>query len=330
MTTARKSKAVKTERPSRSRRPMSMERRRSLEGLVFFIPFIIGFLLFFMYPLGTSVQYVFSTMPTRGVLKNMTWAGLDNFLYIFQQDIYFPGYFTDTVTQTIVRTPFIVIFSLIMAVIINKKIAFRGLFRALFFLPFLLGTGFVLNLLLGLGNDPGQVDFFRGITLPIDFQNMLGEELSGVISDILRELVIMFWRMGLQILLFLSALQGVSNSLYESSRVDGATEWEMFFKITLPMISPMILVCVVYTIVDAFTDLTNPLLSYIMEMTNEQSQYTYATAMAWIYMLFVLVLLVVVIVMFNTCFINKLDRKAKPGKKPRVQRSKLRTGGIAK
>lgn len=285
-----------------------MEKRRSYEGLLFFAPYAVGFAAFFAYPLVTSIRYVFSTMPFRGMLKEMTFAGWDNFYHIFTEDIHFPDYFLRTIQDTLLHTPFIVIFSMIIAIIINKRILFRSLFRSIFFLPFLLGTGFVMQLLLGIGSNPGETSFFRGLTLAPSLQHMLGDLLSGTIGGVLRELVVMLWRMGLQTLLFLSALQGISSSLYESAKVDGATEWEMFWKITLPMLSPMVLVCIVYTIVDSFTDITNPMLAYILDLSTRQMLYTYTTTMAWVYMLFVLTLLIVVMTLFNAFFIVKLDR----------------------
>ena len=290
------------------KRRMSMEKRRSYEGLLFFAPFIIGSVCFFAFPIAKSLQYAFSTMPAVGVLKGMTFAGWDNFIYIFTKDYFFVQYFIETVEKTVITLPFIVIFAMIVAIILNKKIAMRGFFRSIFFLPFLLGTGFVFQLLLGIGAERGDATFFRGVTLPIEYQVMIGEELADTVNTILQELVIIFWKIGLQTLLFLSSLQSVSPTLYESAKVDGATEWEMFWKITLPMISPMILVCIIYTVIDSFNDITSPLLSYVMLMGQERHEYTYSTAMAWVYMLFILVLLLVIFAVFNRTVISKLDR----------------------
>ena len=94
----------------------------------------------------------------------------------------------------------------------------------------------------------------------------------------------------MQILLFMSGVQAIPPQLYESASVDGASEWEKFWKITLPMISPVILMNLVYTIVAFFTDATNPVIDYIYKQSFTNQQFGYGAAMSWVYFAFALLL----------------------------------------
>ena len=109
-------------------------------------------------------------------------------------------------------------------------------------------------------------------------------------AQVLDRITVVLWKSGVQIVLFLAGLQGISSSLYEAARVDGATEWEMFWKITLPMISPVILMNLVYTIVAFFTDATNPVIDYIYKQSFTNQQFGYGAAMSWVYFAFALLL----------------------------------------
>ncbi len=289
------------------KRKLSVEKKKSLQGLLFLLPFIIGFILFFSYPIIQSLRYSFSEMQFRGVIKDMVFGTLENYQRAFLLDVEFVPTLIQTFLNTIINTPLITIFSLILAIILNKKILLKGFFRGIFFLPFILGTGFVMQLLLGLGSSQHDVDFFRGIALTADLERLFGPAVSLFINDVLRRIVIIFWKSGLQILLFLAGLQSIPPSLFESAKVDGANEWVYFWKITIPIISPVILVIIIYTIVASFSDITNPLLTYILEIGFNRLEYTYAAAMSWVY-LFIILIIIGVIIKSIDRFIYKTDK----------------------
>ena len=129
--------------------------------------------------------------------------------------------------------------------------------------------------------------------------------LNSLINIMDRAFLIM-WSSGVQILIFLAGLQSISGSIYESAKVDRATEWEMFWKITVPMIMPILQVNVVYTIADSFTDYNNKLLQYVNTKMFGTIDYGLGSAMAWIYFLIsfviLLVLLGIVRLMTNSYF----------------------------
>ena len=123
--------------------------------------------------------------------------------------------------------------------------------------------------------------------MPQLIADLLGHSMTEFLQSVLDRITVVLWKSGVQIVLFLAGLQGISSSLYEAARVDGATEWEMFWKITLPMISPVILMNVVYTIVAFFTDGTNPIVDYIYKQSfSNPQQFAHGAAMGWVYFAF--------------------------------------------
>ncbi len=273
--------------PVRKSKRLGIDRKRSLEAYIFLIPWLIGVCLFFAYPIFVSIRLAFSDIVEFKGLKT-AWVGLENFRYIFFYDINFVPTFLKVVTDTLLNTPLCMVFSLIIAIFINRKMVGRGFFRTAFFIPVLLGTGYIMKQLLGMGVDGMTVT--TGIMVPKLIADLLGPSITEVVQGFLDRITVVLWKSGVQIVLFLAGLQGISGSLYEAARVDGATEWEMFWKITLPMISPVIMMNVVYTIVSFFTDTTNPLVDYIYKMNFTNQQFEYAAAMSWLYFIFALVL----------------------------------------
>lgn len=122
----------------------------------------------------------------------------------------------------------------------------------------------------------------------------LGEKVVGYFSYISSNLYDLMWRTGIQMIIFLAALQSISPALYEASSIEGASAWENFWMVTIPMITPMILVNVVYTIIDSFTDSANTVMDQIASVFSDQ-QYDRAAAMSWVYFLIIGVILGIVL-----------------------------------
>jgi ABC-type sugar transport system permease subunit len=275
------------------KRRLNYKRQRLFEAYIFMSPFIVGCIAFFIFPLVTSIWVSLSDI-TRFAGFKMELIGLQRYIQAFVWDINFIPHFLDVLQFTLINTPLIVIFALFFSILINKKIRFKGFFRTIFFLPFLLGTGYIMQQLLGQGVDEDSMSVARGILFPREVVLYLGPRVYSTVNGFLTRITLVLWRLGVQVLLFLAGLQGISPSLYEATRVDGATEWDTFWKITLPMISPVILLNIVYTLVASFTDITNPLLEYIYQQAFESARFEYAAAMSWIYCLFIILLLALV------------------------------------
>lgn len=280
----------------KKRKGFSLESRRAAAGYVFVLPFIIGFAVFMLYPL---IQSLIWSMAIGGPGKDPVtgkggyiisdYVGLYNYQEILGTDDAFMVAFLETLQRTFIWTPFIVVFSLFIALMLNRKIRFRGVFRVIYFLPVLLGTGLVFQ---AVSPVMDMLTMPEELTRTISY--LLGSgEVATFLNDLLADMISIFWKSGVQIVIFLSGLQGISDTYYEAARVDSANGWDMLWKITIPMLSPMILLNAIYTIIDSFRDEANPIVAYILEMYRN-TKWAYLTAMGWMYFLVTLVLLGIV------------------------------------
>ena len=298
----------------RKRKQLSMRTKDRMKGLVFVSPFIIGMLAFFVYPVFLSLRLSFGKIDNIIGLK-ISWAGLTNYLRAFLIDVNFVPIFLQVVKDTIVKFPLTIVLSLIIAIMVNRDIKGKGMFRVIFFIPFLLGTGEVMKQLLNQGVDTQVLSITDGRIIPYNVLNYFGGTVVEAVQNVLGVIVLVLWGCGVQILLFLAGLQSISPALYEAAKIDGATEWEVFWKVTIPMISPMLLLNLIYTIVDSFTNVTNPMLEYIQSYGFTKAQFEYGAAMGWIYFLFVgLVVAAVFALMKNYMHTNEVEEVKKHGR----------------
>lgn len=287
------------------RQVLSVEKKRKIYGYVFTAPFILGTLLFFIYPIISSFILSCSKYKNITQLDNSEWVGIANYVEAFTIDINFMPRFLSVVRDTFINMPLVVVFSLILAVCLNKNIKGRGFFRIVFFFPFVLGTGLIFKYLLFSGASNETMEMVRGISLPGEVNVYLGSTVSAILTEFLNRITMVLWKSGLQILIFLSGIQSIPRSLYESARCDSATEWEMFWFITIPMLTPLILVNIVYTIIDSFNDINNKIMEYFIFVSFKILRFDYAAALSWIYFAFVFaVIMLVFIVMRKFIFYN--------------------------
>lgn len=297
---------------------MTLNMRNSLKGLVFVSPFIVGLIAFFIYPIIFSLRIsVAENIKILGMkLSGFT---LEHYVKAFVIDVDFLPTFAEAVKETLTTFPLIIVLSLIIAILLNRDIKCRGLFRVIFFIPFLLGSGEVMQQLLNQGVDRAVLNVMDGRLIPYNVLSYFGTTIMDVVQVVLGKLVTVLWGSGVQILLFLSALQSISPSLYEAAKIDGATEWEIFWKVTVPMISPMMLLNIVYTLVDSFTNISNPLLEYIKTYGFANAEFSYGAALGWIYFAFVGLLVAIVFgVMKNYMHTNEVEEVKKRERKHRV------------
>jgi ABC-type sugar transport system permease subunit len=270
---------------------LSLRQRRTLEGLMFVSPWIIGAILFFIEPIFVSIKLSFSEIVSqRGFI--MEWVGLKYYKQIItgsQATFYLPM-FLSVIKDTAINTPITLVFSLFIAILVNKDIKARGFFRTVFFIPVLLGSGYVMKQLLGIGVGNVVTNQVDGM-LTANLLKTLGGTFATVVQDILGRITTVLWKSGVQIILFLAGLQGIPSSLYEASRCDGATEWENFWKITLPIVSPIILLNFIYTMVDSFTDSNNDIVSQLIGLFKKGGvRFSEGAAVGWIYFTFTFII----------------------------------------
>ena len=300
------------------RRPLrlSYAKRKELYGYGFISLWMIGTLMFFLIPLGKSLWYSFNEVriePGRSVTE---WAGLSKYDYAFNQDPKFTLALEATLLETLWKTPLILIFSLFIAVVLNQKFRGRALARAIFFLPVIIVTGPVFRVISGDINTTGnmgadQFSTMFSTDLVGELMQFLGiyglsENMGEIISTVADNIFGIVWSSGIQILLFLAALQNIPPSAKEAAQIEGATSWEYFWKITFPYVSPFILANLIFTVIDSFTSPMNSVMERILEMKSEWN-FGEASAMAWIYFLIVLAAIGVVSAVVNKFIYYEVD-----------------------
>ncbi len=298
----KKAPMPKAAAPKKRRKAASLDKRKARSGWLFVLPFILGILLVYIPVIVDSFQYSFSTMTfTKNAGYTTEFAGLKNyqealFVYSGSGGQTFIQVLTTGITQLLIDIPAIVIFSLFIAVILNQKILGRAVFRTIFFIPVICATGLMgsvasaaasLNESMQDGITTGATSSFSISAEKIEqmFTGMkIGSELATMVIGWVNTISSIIERSGVQMLIFLAALQSISPAIYESCSIDGATTWETFWKITLPMISPMILVNAIYTVIDSFTSSSNRVMSFIDSVyTSGSDGMTLSSAMAWMY-----------------------------------------------
>ena len=245
---------------NKKRKKLSLITKRSINGYLFILPWLIGFICFYARSLFMSIQFSLSELTVNpGGGYTLKFVGLQNFIYAFRVHGTFKQVLTTSVGNMLIDVPLITFFSLFMAILLNKKFKGRTLVRAIFFLPVILNSGAIMDAMDlartmmsgGISNasaDLAEAVSGSGVGLEYYFQMFgdLGMPVI-VISDIINA-------SGVQIIIFIAALQSIPGSMYEVAKIEGATGYETFWKVTFPMVLPHIITNVVYTVVDSFAE----------------------------------------------------------------------------
>ena len=292
-------------------RKLDLMTKRSLWGWIFVLPFIVGFLVFIMSPLYTSLMLSFRTAQTvsvgamlesTGMVVDATVSsgtglagnGIAHYVQALTKDTAYITALKNVATGELIYIPAILIFSFIIANVLNQQFVGRGVARAIFFMPVVTSTGAASGTL---GNNWAIHQMSNGTSasttdMGLDIVGMLENtlrEMNGLgdfadfITGAFGELSNIITLSGVQILIFLAALQTISPALFEASDVEGATKWEAFWKITFPMVSPMILVNTMYTMIDVLTGQNNSVIAMLFGRTTSQNEVSLTMAMGGTY-----------------------------------------------
>jgi ABC-type sugar transport system permease subunit len=271
----------------------TMEARRARIGTLFILPFIIGFLAFMVRPLITSLEMSFSKVNV--VAGTMTPVKFDNYSYAFVADPDFNKLLVNEIGRMAINVVATLVLSFVIAVILNQNFKGRTLCRVIFFLPVILSSGVLpgiekqnqfFNLMTSISE---SVNESSGVNLSLALQNLLSVSgVAGEVFDVIFQMIDAIYDIvmasGIQIIIFLSGLQSISPSLYEAADVEGCSAWESFWKITFPMVSPLLLVNCIYTIIDFFMKNDNQVVEHINNvMYGTQMDFGVASAQSWIY-----------------------------------------------
>lgn len=288
------------------KRTSKLIRRRNRQGYFYIAPFLIGFLCFLLIPLIQSVWFSFSEVSIVSSGYTVTPVGWENYIKAFTIDPEYRVVLTESLGQMLVDLPFIMVFSMVSAILLARKFHGRTLTRVLFFLPVIISTGViatmeqensVLSMMMNRSVSTVSDGMREQVSATEFILSLLGSGLPGwlttFLADVIARLYDIICASGLQILIFLSGLHTISPALYEVSDIEGATAWENFWKITFPMLSPYLLLNLIYTMIDSLTSMQNQMVSLIRNYVVSFTDFGYGLAISWVYFSIILVLLVV-------------------------------------
>lgn len=248
------------------------------------------------------------------------WAGLDNYKMILNEDPTYTDNLMSAVTKFFRSMPIVVIVSLILAMVLNQKFKGRTFFRAIYFLPVIIATGVVMQLLtknlngvdaiITLSADTTNTYTSTGGGGGMDFTTILNslrfpEDITKTMSSLITSIFNTLWNCGIPIILFISGLQTIPEQLYEASKVEGATKWEEFWYITLPMLAQTLLLVIVFSMIDLLTSNTNPVLNQAYQYMNDNAIYDISGAMLWLFFIIVAGTVGIVILLYTKLLLKR-------------------------
>lgn len=270
-----------------------IEQLKARYGWYFILSWVIGVVLFFAVPVIQSIIYSFSDMAITENGTQTEWVGLGNYRYIINEHTDYLKWLSSSITSFLYSLPIIVLLSMVLALLLNQKFRGRLFFRALYFMPVIIASGVVIKLISTMSGDDmtsssvsdsvsGAMFSVQDIINVLDLPSEVAEYVQKIISNIFD----LIWNSGIQIVLFLAGLQSIPSSLYEASKVEGATKWEEFWFITFPMLSNVTLLVVIYTMVELFINSNNTLVSQVYSLMRA-AVYDETSAMMWFYFLII-------------------------------------------
>ena len=287
------------------KKSIGLVEKQNAAGYIFVLPIIIGIVLFI--PIfARTVFFSFNQVKMGTDGYTTSFIGLSSYVKLFTQDAWFIQTALSSLGSVLIDFISILVFSFFISVVLNQRFIGRGLARVIFFLPVVLATGIMLkvesgDMLMGMmqqntaadvGNISGGMMDIRTFLQSTAFNPTLVQFVVGAIDRVYNIVI----SSGVQILVFIAGLQSISPQLYEAASVEGCSGWEAFWKITLPMISPLILVNGIYTIIDSSTKSTNTVMDQVLNQT-VMGEYSYASAMALVYMAAIIAIIGVLFLM---------------------------------
>lgn len=273
-----------------------------IHGIVFVSPFLIGFLAFFLIPLFNTIYYSLNEVGVgdKGGMT-FTWSGFQNYVDLFQTEVTTTNQtllrlFTEENTNLLISLPLIVIFSLFMALLANQKFKGRAVVRLLFFLPIILGIEVVMEMLT-MTTGTAELDSGSGLltgsyvtVFLVQILNVPRQVLYPIMNYV-ENIFDLISQTGVQTLVYLTALQSISPSQYEVAKMEGATTYETFWKVTIPSIMHITFFVVIYTIVDLF--LKSPIAEEAYAFAFKQGKIGVGSALSVVYIFNVIMVLAI-------------------------------------
>ena len=282
---------------------LSYTTKRKLLGFTFLLPFLLGFFMFFAKPLWETIFYSFQKITINDVGQmQFEYIGIENYINLFTTEVstaqtQILRVFMDENTNMLINVPLISLLSLFLALLANRQFKGRAVVRMIFFLPIILGLEVVTDMMtITTGSETVQMGglfaesfvarmLMRYTSIPMIYLTPIIEFVENIFSVISRS--------GVQTLVFLAALQSISPSMYEVAKIEGATGYETFWKVTIPSIMHIVVFVLIYTIVDVF--LTSQIAQEAYAFAFEQNKIGVGSALSVIYIINVLLVLGIVL-----------------------------------
>ena len=276
---------------------LTLAKQRSIAGLAFISPFLIGIALVFIPSLVKAFSFSINELKISPSGYSLQFAGLEFYKEALLEHATYPKQLIESVVNMLINIPLVIIFSFFISNILNMSFKGRAIVRSILFLPVIVSSGVIITL--------NSVAVVNGVLTSgsggesistVDLSNLLVTLglPTGIISYLYQAVTHLYEVInssGVQILIFLAALQTISPSIYEAATMDGATSWEKFWKVTFPMLSPYILTNTVYTLIDLITSDRSTVLATIVNTAQSNINYSLSTAMAFLFFGVVVIIL---------------------------------------
>lgn len=269
----------------------SIEQIKSSYGYMFTLHWVIGFILFFAIPIFQSLRYSFSDV-IMDFPVNISFVGITNYKELLTVDPDYTSNIMADMGRFLYSLPIIILLSIVIALLLNQNFKGRLFFRAMYFTPVIIASGVVMELmfkttssdLVSAGVSSSITDSMFSVEDVVAWLN-LPDSIAEYVKQIINAIFDLVWSCGIQIVLVIAGLQSIPSSLYEASRVEGASKWQEFWFITFPMLGSVTLLVIVYTTVDLFTSMKNIVVSKALSMMSTGGVYDIPSAMLWFYFL---------------------------------------------
>lgn len=260
------------------------------------LPWIIGFLIFTLVPFVATIALSFCNVSTNITGYDISFAGGSNYYTAFFKNTEFIPALGEFIAMAVPYTFVIIIVSFVMAYLLNKIEVGKGLMRTIYFLPVIIMSGPVMSQILDKADDAvqmaqGMQGGYDGVFI-LEMIRSYSPQIARFMEGVFDQLTMILWFTGIPIVLFVSGLQRINISLYEAAKIDMANEWQILWKITIPMIKPTALVATIFTIAQLGTYDTSAIYSLIKTATsNTNGGFGFAATYSWIYCIVVLIMI---------------------------------------
>lgn len=291
------------------KKKQSLESRQVKSGYLFTLPFLIGSSFFVIFPIIISIVFSLSHVSNDSSGYTVDFLGLDNYKYMLMSDPNYNQTVLNTLKTMLINIPVVAIFSFFIASLLNQEFKGRGLARSILFLPLIVSAPAVVQLLAGEQVASGMGDAAAEVSEGVDLSTAItvylsemdvGSGITNLLTSTVNNIGAVLAMSAIPIIIFLAGLQSISPSIYEASYVEGATKWEVFWKISLPMISPMILVVIIYTMIDSFSSTNNAVINTVHKLCfTGNINLGRGCAAAWIYLVITLAIMAIIYLVVN-------------------------------